>query len=78
MKNPIHPALSPESLLSVKEVAALLNRSVSFVYYKTQEGSQYHDDSFPSKIRIGDRAVGYRYQDILDWIESRRVMGEPS
>ena len=29
------------------------------------------NDKFPSKIQLGERAVGWRETEILDWIESR-------
>lgn len=68
----------PNRIINAKEVAAIMNRSVSFIYYKVQKGSPYYDNTFPVQIRLGDRATGWKYGDIIDWIESRRNMGAPS
>ena len=33
------------------------------------------DDSFPKKIRLGLRAVGWFEEEIIGWLESRKING---
>lgn len=31
------------------------------------------DKTFPSKVRLGMRAVGWFFEDVIDWLNSRKV-----
>ncbi|NUF49228.1 helix-turn-helix transcriptional regulator [Gilliamella sp. ESL0250] len=56
-------------ILSKKEVKTLLHfKSDTSLYTLEQK-----DETFPKKIRIGLRRVGYRADEIYSWLESRRV-----
>lgn len=59
--------VSPEQRLSVKEVAALLSRSVSGIWAAVKSGD------FPPPERYGTRCSRWRWGDILDRLEQARV-----
>ena len=56
-------------ILSKKEVKSLLHfKSDTSLYTLEQK-----DETFPQRIRIGLRRVGYRADEIYSWLESRKV-----
>lgn len=57
------------TILSKQEVKDLLHfKSDTSLYTLEQK-----DNTFPQKIRIGLRRVGYRSDEIYSWLESRKV-----
>jgi len=34
--------------------------------------SKYYDQTFPKKVRLGPRTVGYFLDEVLAWLESRQ------
>ena len=57
------------TILSKKEVKNLLHFKSDTSLYTLEQ----RDKTFPQKIRIGLRRVGYRADEIHSWLESRRV-----
>lgn len=56
-------------ILSKQEVKTLLHfKSDTSLYTLEQK-----DKTFPLKIKIGLRRVGYKANEIYNWIESRKV-----
>lgn len=56
-------------ILSKQEVKQLLHfRSDTSLYTLEQK-----DKTFPSRIKIGLRRVGYKADEIHSWLESRKV-----
>jgi len=53
-------------MLRMKQAAALLGVSTVTIWRISER-----DPSFPSKIRISSRCVGYRRGDLLKWQESQ-------
>ena len=45
--------------------------SRSLGYSKMNPASPYHDDCFPKRVALGDRAVGIRASEMAEWIASR-------
>ena len=35
--------------------------------------SPRYDKTFPSKVRLGVRAVGWFFEDVIHWLNSRKV-----
>jgi excisionase family DNA binding protein len=68
-----HQVLVAESLLTVEEVADLLQVPVSWVYERTRRRSV---DRIPG-FRLG-KYWRFREVDILAWIERQRVGGRSS
>lgn len=56
-------------ILSKKEVKALLHFKSDTSLYTLEK----KDETFPQKIKIGLRRVGYRADEIYLWLESRKV-----
>lgn len=56
-------------ILSKKEVKTLLHFKSDTSLYRLEQ----KDETFPQKIRIGLRRVGYRADEIYSWLESRKV-----
>lgn len=61
--------LMPNQILPQKEVKTLLHfKSDTSLYTLKQK-----DETFPQKIRIGLRRIGYRSDEIYSWLESGKV-----
>lgn len=56
-------------ILTKQEVKNLLRFKSDTTLYTLEN----NDKSFPAKIKIGLRRVGYRADEIYSWIESRKV-----
>jgi prophage regulatory protein len=54
------------TLLRRKEVTGLLGISNSSLYQRIAEGT------FPAQVRIGPRAVRWRYEDVIAWRNAQR------
>lgn len=57
------------TILSKKEVKNLLHFKSDTSLYMLEK----KDKTFPQKIKIGLRRVGYRADEIYSWLESRKV-----
>lgn len=57
------------NILSKKEVKTLLHFKSDTSLYRLEQ----KDETFPQRIRIGLRRVGYRADEIYSWLESRKV-----
>lgn len=62
-------------ILRITEVSRTLGRSRSGIYDMLNAASAGYDPTFPPPIRLSLRTVGWRYQDILDWLDSRPRCG---
>ena len=58
-------AIEESRILRLPEVLRLCGMSKSLLYQMIGEGE------FPAPVRIGQRSVGWRYGDVLSWLESR-------
>jgi prophage regulatory protein len=58
---------STSSILRRRQVEELTGLARSTLYDQIKKGL------FPSPVRIGSRAVGWRYREIKAWIDSREV-----
>jgi prophage regulatory protein len=55
------------TILRRREVEKLTGLARSTIYQYVKAGV------FPAPVRLGARAVGWRYADVLDWINSREA-----
>jgi prophage regulatory protein len=55
------------TILHRREVEKLTGLARSTIYQYVKAGD------FPPPVRLGARAVGWRYADVLDWINSREA-----
>lgn len=55
------------TILRRREVERLTGLARSTIYQYVKGGV------FPAPVRLGARAVGWRYADVLDWINSRET-----
>ena len=53
-------------IIRLKKLISWLNVSRSFIYTQIKSGN------FPAPIRLGQRAIAWRVQDVRSWIESRQ------
>ena len=60
------PPRAAGTLLRRKEVTALLGISNSSLYQRIAEGT------FPAQVRIGPRAVRWRYEEVIAWRNAQR------
>ncbi|EJT0553125.1 AlpA family phage regulatory protein [Vibrio vulnificus] len=59
-------------ILRLKDIALLTGLSRSTIYDKQNPKSPRFDSTFPLKIQLGARAVGWREKEIIEWINSMR------
>jgi len=59
--------LYEHDIVRLKKLLAWLNVSRSFIYKQIKSGN------FPAPIKLGQRAVAWRVQDVGNWIESRQL-----
>jgi prophage regulatory protein len=55
------------TILRRREVERLTGLARSTIYEYIKSGT------FPCPVKLGARAVGWRYADVLDWINSREA-----
>lgn len=58
-----------ETILSKQEVKKLLHFKSDTSLYNLEK----HDHSFPNKLKIGIRRIGYKSSEIYAWLETRKV-----
>lgn len=62
-----HPATQdPQRIVRPRELFILVGIKRATIERMERRGE------FPPRIRLGERAVGWRYGEIQEWIESRR------
>lgn len=61
-----------EVILRMPDLKALLKLSRSQIYDMLNEKSAGYDPDFPKPIKLGRKAVGWFYQEVRDWLESRQ------
>ncbi|EKO3838460.1 DNA-binding protein [Vibrio harveyi] len=55
----------PNRMMRLKEVMHICGLSRASIY------SFMEDGSFPQPVSLGARAIGWRYQDLQDWIHEK-------
>lgn len=58
-------------IINIQEVCTMLNFKRSKLYYLIDPDSDYFDPTFPQKIKLGKRTVGFKAEEIYAWIESQ-------
>jgi prophage regulatory protein len=67
--NDNHPSYSIIRLVSVIQLTGL---SRSTIYDKQNPRSPRYDPTFPKKVTLGARAVGWYMQEVEQWLQGRR------
>lgn len=58
-------------VIRLPELIQLVGLSRSAIYDRSRKLSPRYDASFPERISLGGRAVGWLEVEVLDWIKSR-------
>ena len=56
----------PDRILRFQEVCKLVGLSKRTIYQMEQ------DDTFPKHVRLNKRAIGWKYNEIMRWIEDKK------
>lgn len=72
---PLNPSRTREMgdyrrILRIKKLSELLGIGISSIYAKLDPKSPSHDKTFPAPVRLGAKAVGWRYSEVMAWIDS--------
>jgi len=59
-------------IIRLKEVISLTGLSRSTIYDKQNPKSSRFDSSFPQKVHLGERAVGWFKEEVESWLNSMR------
>lgn len=62
----------PQRVIRLPELVKYLSVSRSTIYSWTSPRSPQFDQSFPKKIRLGSRSVGWRLSDIQCWLKNKQ------
>ncbi|MGB2058437.1 MAG: helix-turn-helix transcriptional regulator [Alcanivorax sp.] len=52
-------------------VESLTGLSRSTIYAKMDPSSPYFDETWPKKVSLGPRSVGWYRHEVIEWVESR-------
>ena len=58
----------------IKDLISVTGLSRSTIYDKLNPKSPRYDSSFPKKIKLGVRAVGWFKEDIMNWLEAQKAL----
>jgi predicted DNA-binding transcriptional regulator AlpA len=61
------PGDAPDDLLTTKEIANWLGRSVEWLEIGRSKNYKYG----PKFVRLGPKTIRYRRSDVVEWLESR-------
>lgn len=62
----------PQRVIRLPELVKYLSVSRSTIYSWTSPRSPQFDQSFPKKIRLGERSVGFILGDVQGWLKNKQ------
>ena len=62
------PIQNKYQVIRIKELLLITGISRSSIYEKLNPQSERFDPSFPTKIKLGKRAVGWLLQEVEEWV----------
>lgn len=60
-----------KKILRIKEVSKLIGVSRSMIYLYLNKKSKYYNPDFPRPIRLSARAIGWKFEDVELFINTR-------
>lgn len=66
----------PSKILRLPELLGCIGLSRSSVYDRMSPSSKRFDPEFPRPIRLGHRSVGWRADEVEQWLRNRERVGE--
>lgn len=63
----------PMCVIRLPKLLSILGISRSTVYLKINQTSKYYDKDFPKPIKLGEKAIGWINQDVMEYIESMKM-----
>ncbi|EIN6339977.1 TPA: helix-turn-helix transcriptional regulator [Vibrio vulnificus] len=67
-----HHTTHSNQILRLKDIALMTGLSRSTIYDKQNPKSPRFDPTFPSKIQLGARAVGWKLEEIIAWVNQMK------
>ena len=64
--------LTTSKIYRLKDLIVITGLSRSCIYDKMNSRSPRYDPAFPRSIKLGMRAVGWRCNDVVNWIDTRK------
>lgn len=61
-----------QKVIRIKDVISMIGVSRSTIYDWINKESPRFDPTFPRPIKLGTHSVGWREQQLIEWIESRQ------
>ena len=56
-------------VIRLPKLIQILGISRSTVYLKINTRSKYYDQNFPRPIKLGEKAVGWMFNDVFEYLE---------
>ncbi|MCY6411855.1 AlpA family phage regulatory protein [Acinetobacter sp. VNH17] len=63
-------------LISIKKVVGFIGVCHSTIYEMMDENSPYYDPTFPKKVTISKKRIGWSVWEIHQWIETKLASRE--
>lgn len=68
----VHPPQITNRMIRIAELIVVTGLSRSTIYSKQNIASKQFDPNFPLSIKLGKRAVGWSYIEVLLWLKNIR------
>lgn len=63
--------LQSDTVLREKQVISITGLGRSSIWAFGNPKSRYYDPTFPKRIKLGNRAVGWKASEVFLWVASR-------
>lgn len=60
-------------IIRMRECVQLVGLSRSTIFEIANTASPRHDPSFPRRVRLGSRSVGWFEHELVAWLESKQI-----
>lgn len=58
------------TIIRLPKLIKLIGLSRAAIYQRLQPSSPYYDDTFPKRVRLGRKSVGWRLSDVLEYVNN--------
>jgi len=57
-------------VIRMPQLIKMLGLSRAAIYQRLQPSSPYYDETFPKRVRLGQKSVGWRLSDVQEYINN--------
>lgn len=60
-----------QSILRISDLVKMIGLSRSMIYLYLNKKSKYYNAEFPRPIKLSERAIGWKYEDVINYVNTR-------